>query len=279
MLYESKFVRTAYELFQKEDVLANRGVFQRYLEQIKAAIIEPSELLTQSPEFYLSLYDSFAKHRDFSRFCQELFSKSIAQGKIWGNKLLQKEELEILFKLFPRAHFIIIVRDVRSVVYSASLFNKANYYTAALLWADNSRYIKRIQRENADIHIMFLRYEDLVRDSSKILENISAFVGLDTSNDFSMAATAHTKSIDKWRKHLKPKEVRQIEEICFNEMKFFGYDPEIADGPRKMRLSRFIISVISQLKGRFIKNKGGLRGALSLKSLRRYLKGLSAGIS
>jgi hypothetical protein len=272
LLYESKIIWTAYNIFQKEDVLTNRAIFQRFLERLKACERQSSDLFTQPLEFYDHLYKNFCKHRDLGEFFKELFSSSIGHGKIWGNKLLQKEELKVLFKIFPHARFIIIIRDVRSVVYSAHLFNKDNIFTASLLWSDNARFIKSIKKESTNLDMMFLRYEDFVRDSNLVLKQIASFIGAETPEDFSIAATAHTKSIDKWRNHLTSKEVRQIEEICFNEMKHFGYKPEFAEGSRKMSLLRFIISIVLQMRGRLIKQKGGLRGIFSYKSLYRYLK-------
>lgn len=272
LLYESKFIWTAYDIFQKEDVLSNRAIFQRFLEQLKTSVKEPSALLTQPLDFFDRLYENFCEHRDFSEFCQELFSTGISQGRIWGNKLLQKEELKMLLNLFPYARFIIIIRDVRSVVYSGHMFNKDNYLSAALLWSDNARFIKNIQKESANIDIMILRYEDLVRDSNQVLKQIASFIGLVTPKDFSTASTAHTKSINKWRNYLNSKKVRQIEEICFNEMKHFGYEPELAKGPRKMSLLQFILSIFLQVRGRLLKQRGRLRGMFAYKSLRRYLK-------
>ena len=41
-------------------------------------------------------------------------------------------------------------------------------------------------------------------------------------------------SLDKWRSSLGPQEIRIVESYCFEEMKRWGYEPEIADRPKRM---------------------------------------------
>ncbi len=274
LLYESKIMMTANDIFQKEDVLSNRLTFQRFLDRLKICDNAHSKLFTQPLEFYDCLYESFCRHRDFSEFCRELFSTNVDHGGTWGNKLLEKDELKMLLKLFPHAHFIVIIRDVRSVVYSLQGFkyDKTNNFIAALVWSDISKFIKEIQKENINTDIMTLRYEDLVCNSKQVLKQIASFIGIDPPKDFTMADTAHTESIEKWRNHLNSKKIRQIEEICFNEMKHFGYEPELAKGQRKMSFLRFVISLIQHVIGRFIQERGGIRGFFSYKSVRRHIK-------
>ena len=275
LLYESNIIRVGYEIIQKEDILKDRSTFENFLcrleTQERKGGQEPSALFTQPSNFFDRLYEKFCEHHDFSEFCRELFSANIPPDGIWGNKLVDREELNILLQLFPDARFVIVIRDVRSVAYSNYEFFGTDYFISALTWADTARIIKSIQARNCD-RVMVLRYEDFVSDARQTLKQIASLIGRESPEDFSTADRASTNSTDKWRNHLASREARQIEEVCFDEMQHFGYTPELALGPRKVSQLRLLFSVAHHIQGRLTKRRGGLKGLLSYKSLLRYLK-------
>jgi len=277
LMYESPTIRLAHAIYQKEDILKDRTVFQRFLDRLETCernmAGQSSVLFTQPVKFYDHLYDSFCDHRDFSAFCRELFSVSVNPGCIWGNKLLDREELKMLMDVFIHARFIVIIRDVRSVAHSTHEFSGGNYLTTALLWADAARVVQSVLDRNGDQRVMLLHYEDLVRDSKLAIERIASFIGLPLPSDFSIADKAHTKSIEKWRNHLAPRQIGEIEEICFNEMKHFGYSPEFAEVPRKPNQLRLFLSLVLHMKGRLTKGRVRFTRLLfNYKSLTTYLK-------
>ena len=98
LLYESRVIKTSYDILQKTDVLATRESFQNFIEYLKSRREEPTVLFTQPRKFYDHLYESFCTHRDFGRFCQDLFSISIKEGEVWGDKLLHQDEMKLLLK-------------------------------------------------------------------------------------------------------------------------------------------------------------------------------------
>ena len=48
------------------------------------------------------------------------------------------------------------------------------------------------------------------------------------------AQPPHRKSVDKWRESLSQEQIRQIEELCFEEMQRYGYTPEFATGQKRL---------------------------------------------
>jgi protein-tyrosine sulfotransferase len=98
--------------------------------------------------------------------------------------------LDRFFAFFPQAQLLILVRDGRSVVQSATDTFGWSFDRACRAWAEGARTIRRFQQAEsarAD-RWRIVRYEDLVDDAEGQLRAIFEFVGLDASRyDFEAA--------------------------------------------------------------------------------------------
>jgi Sulfotransferase family len=151
---------------------------------------------------------------------------------------------DALDELFPEAKLIQIVRDPRAVF--ASIKNRdvkehGFYHHAHKLtrmWNRSAREISRL-RSNPS-RFLVIRYEDLVRNSGKILKAICRFGGF----EFSEAMLEPTRAgsgwlgnsafyrtfngisaapLDKWKDYLTPHEIWWIELHCRKGMESAGY--------------------------------------------------------
>lgn len=99
--------------------------------------------------------------------------------------------LGFFFKLFPRAHLLVLLRDGRSVVESSIVSFGGIYEIAMRKWADAARTILHFEQANKDSNsrYMIVRYEDLCTDLERELRRILAFLELDVETyDFHAAA-------------------------------------------------------------------------------------------
>lgn len=103
------------------------------------------------------------------------------------------QNLECFFKLFPRAHLLVLVRDGRSVVESSFKTFGWKYEATMRAWADAARTILNFDQafKDSDLKYLIVRYEDLCSDLEKELRRIFDFLGLDTETyDFEMAVNS-----------------------------------------------------------------------------------------
>lgn len=89
--------------------------------------------------------------------------------------------LEFFFKIFPRAHLLILVRDGRAVVESGVRSFGWDYEKAMRRWADASKTILGFDRQmkNSKHKYLIVRYEDLYADTKTEMTKILTFLGLD----------------------------------------------------------------------------------------------------
>lgn len=100
------------------------------------------------------------------------------------------KNLKYFFRIFPRAHLIVIIRDGRSVVESGVRTFGWDYGQAMQKWADAARTIIQFNSAMKDSNNKYLivRYEDLCADTKKTMTKILSFVGLDVKRyDFDTA--------------------------------------------------------------------------------------------
>lgn len=109
------------------------------------------------------------------------------QSRIDGEKRLitktpSVRNLKHFFKLFPSARLAIIVRDGRSVVESSVKSFGWSYENAMQLWVYAARNILRFQKtyKNSDYKYLIVKYEDLCNNLEDKLNEVLAFLDLET---------------------------------------------------------------------------------------------------
>ncbi len=275
LVFESDIIQSAYQMFTKRDVLANRSVFEEYLRRLKridrgSSPVANTPLFVQPSQFYDGLYERFRGHRDFRVFIRDLYCAGTEDTLIWGDKTADIGQLPTIFKLFPGARFIFIIRDVRAVISSYFEHSHVNFYTPCFLWVKFARMARSLREKNHS-RVMVIRYEDMVLRTRETFEQITSFLGRE-SDSLPVVDLAHDTSINKWREVLTSKEVRGIEEICFEEMQHYGYKIEQALQPRKMNKLRYGYLIAQNAIALLRRRRTTLRVLFSLRGLIKYIR-------
>jgi hypothetical protein len=142
---------------------------------------------------------------------------SFLTSRVRSRRLVTKtpgvHNLEYFFKLFPRAHLLILVRDGRAVAESAvktwgSKPSSMNYELAMRSWARGAKTILQFDQatKNSDFKYLIVRYEDLWRDVKGSLHRIFDFLGLDVATyDFNAATNLAVRGSSMVRRHWEEK--------------------------------------------------------------------------
>ncbi|OJF12643.1 sulfotransferase family protein [Couchioplanes caeruleus] len=169
----------------------------------------------------------------------------------WGDKRpAYLKHLKVIFRLFPDAQIINIVRDGRDCVASLkeAPWRKRTITELIEFWTQSAEATARAARNlRSDVYHQ-VRYEDLVRDPESRLRDICAFLGEEYDSAMTkpseVAPTAvpeyktwHTlthadvtnQRIGSWRHRLTAEEVALCEAAFGDRLIQFGYEPA---GPR-----------------------------------------------
>lgn len=270
--YESNIVKDALQGFRTQDVLASRWAFTDYLNNLKRIATRSGRNFSfeKAPEFYDRLFESFSEHRDFREFIADLYIAG-RDCKIWGDKC-EAAQIEVMRSLFPDTRVMWIVRDPRSVVCSFYEHSRGNYYTTSLSWVNVARQARELRESLGTGSVLIVRYEDLVAEPLRVFEEIKAFVGISEPADTSMIKKAHTDSIGKWRNILTPRETKRIEEICYDEMLSYGYEPIYALGRKNLNPIHYGLCMADHAIGLLKKRPWRLTQVLTFDTLMRWIR-------
>jgi hypothetical protein len=181
----------------------------------------------------------------FAAFVASFFTRyALQRGKRrWAEKTPKNIlRIDYLFRLFPDARFIHVIRDPRDA--HCSVRTKAQ--TTTPRWADITAertaksWVRRIeqglQHRSDSTRYLELRYEDLVRDPAGEMQRVLAFVdepwddcilapGSNPRNEQPRVNTPIVPtSVGRWRQDLPPEDVAAIEAIAGPLMRLLGYD-------------------------------------------------------
>ncbi|MDJ0579747.1 sulfotransferase [Crocosphaera sp.] len=166
----------------------------------------------------------------------------------WGEKTPDHYQyLDILFRWYPHAQVIWMLRDPRAV--SSSLITKkwASSYidVHARKWCESVENFRK--KWSKDEHIILVKYESLVREPEQEMSRICYFLqeqyspliisenhkspsifGLNHNIDPSVQevlAPVHKMALEKWREKLSSYQIAVVEHLTRNEMSKQGYQP------------------------------------------------------
>lgn len=223
--------------------------------QLDYGLLEKS-IWEKRPKNYSELaelvYLSYAYHKD----------KDL---KYWGDKNnYYIQYLELLYELFPKAKFLMIVRDVRDVACSyrglAAVKTSSRYKpelpsdieTIASQWDLNNRRVLSFREALPKNQVSITRYEDLVVDASAQLYTLCRFLNLSFSEEmlqYYLYNAANREepgetidwklktlkepdktSIGRYQQELKADELVKIAEIAGQTAGRLGYDLSNVEG-------------------------------------------------
>jgi sulfotransferase family protein len=178
-------------------------------------------------------------------FIDNFFTRhQLRQGKLrWAEKTPGNIfHIDYLFRLFPRAQFLHMIRDPRDVYCSVVQKMRSDPEFEPLTAEQTAnRWVMAVEcgrawRAHEDRYLE-VRYEDLVREPGPSMANVLRFLGepwdagvLDPANDGQRAsATSNTHrpifatSIGRWQRELAATDIREIEAIAGGLMWEMGY--------------------------------------------------------
>ena len=164
---------------------------------------------------------------------------------IWGDKTPSYlTKTAMLKRVYPRARFIHIVRDVRDFCLSIHKAWNKSMYRAAQRWTDDVA----AARQNGHVHGDYLeiKYETLIGDAETELRRACEFLDLDYSLGMEMLSKSVEKTGDakgayvdaankaKYQKLMAQETILGIESIARNTLLEFGYSVENAGPVRRL---------------------------------------------
>jgi hypothetical protein len=197
-----------------------------------------------------------------------------------------------LLRIWPRARFVVLVRDGRDVALSLKRmpFGPNNVWAAAQWWARGIRAGDRAQREHPDA-VLTVRYEDLTRNPRAVVERICAFLGLAYDDDMlalektdpakivsdqrawfpTLFDGINTTAVARWQSEMGPRAQRLFAALAGDELAAHGYEvaSERAAAPSPLRERAFryhnqLMRNVNFLRLRLVQERGReLRYALA----------------
>ncbi|MBZ0265953.1 sulfotransferase [bacterium] len=216
-------------------------------------LLEGFEKVVRTPEKYKRSFKRFSITRqdNFERLATWLaraidgFMREAADidaGKRWIDKTPDIQQLRILpiaQLLFPKAQIIFTTRHPRDQVISQIKRHNSPLPEAELLqhWADVHREFREQIRPELRVGSIYeIRQEDLVKRPEEVGRALGAFLGMDESKWDAIGSTLKSKQMNRtpredkskftYENAVNDKFLKQIEELCSEEMYKWGYSLE-----------------------------------------------------
>jgi hypothetical protein len=167
-----------------------------------------------------------------------------------GNKTPQNtEHIEPLSRLFPKAKFVLIVRDIRDVALSWSKKWGKHKALCAHKWHVRMQRGDALLRDLDDAAVLVITYEDLLVDLERIAMQLCDFLELafhpgmleyhtrvqqPVEGKLNYGKALIRDNSNKWRRELSSRQIRRIEEVAFPSLQLFGYPITRATGYRPL---------------------------------------------
>jgi hypothetical protein len=171
----------------------------------------------------------------------------------WGDKTPHYvHHVDYLLRLWPRARFVVLVRDGRDVALSLRRmpFGPNNAWAAAQWWARGIRAGAAAARAHPG-SVLTIRYEDLAQRPAEEVRRLCEFLALSYTDD--MLALEHvdptrivpdqaawfptlfdginTSAVGRWRREMGARDRRIFAALAGAELEQCGYEVEHAAGP------------------------------------------------
>jgi len=188
------------------------------------------------------------------------------QGKAgWGDKTpMYMQNLRLLERLFPDAHYVHLIRDGRDAALSflemprglvtETWMHPRSAADFACQWATEVPAARRLG-ERVGSRYLEVRYEDLVDDVTPVLRRICEFAGLeyepgmvDYAGNVDVSTKPHqqrltqppTRGVRNWRTQMPAQDVVAFEQVAADVLRELGYDASHdVDAAARVRLASY----------------------------------------
>jgi hypothetical protein len=176
-----------------------------------AHLTEDSALVTSKNRH--QLFEEWSRYWDLSRDC--LLEKS--PPNLIRTRFLQS--------MFPNSFFVVVTRHPIAVALATSKWTKCNTETLVKHWIHCHQLFEldrpRIRR------VFTIKYEDLIRDTQRILHQICGFLDLSPMEPSPLDPDGNRRYFDTWRDmaaaHGQGPLIRQIAERYEDDVRSHGY--------------------------------------------------------
>lgn len=185
-----------------------------------------------SARSYIDLFDRIA------RFTKDRQEKDFFLEKTPEHAIV----LDLLLDKYPRSQFVAIIRDPRDGYLSARRNPELDNWTLENYCEDWRQCTENVLTNSESPRLEFFRYEDLCTDPDSVSRKMMSHVGLDLhSNQLDpdqygaktslsgrkgherLSRRISDDTVGRWKDEISQTDLRQIENICADEMDKLGY--------------------------------------------------------
>lgn len=202
------------------------------------------------------LYGKYAQRKGYTGY----FNKEICLFDF-------AQEIE---RQLPNARFIHLYRDPRDYVLSQKKrpFGNLSALDLARLWLKECN-ASLIAKNSNGVHkkTFSVSYEQFIQDEQRVLKQIGDFFGIKAAAEkrsqnitggnykFHELKNVHRRTMrtnfNKYKDEMKVSEIRIVESVCWNTMRFLGYETYFAKRPAISPVEKYIYQKNAYLKTKF----------------------------
>lgn len=171
------------------------------------------------PAIIDAIYWQFARHNGMMR---------------WGDKTPDYiENLNLLYRMFPHAQFIHIVRDGRDVALSNKYvhFGAQNPVVAAMEWDRRIKLVNQFAMKLPTEQFFELRYEDFLADPGSVFRDLIDFLGISDPDktliryiDNHIREDLKPNNFNKWKQQFSHSEKFNFERVAGYSLQHYDYE-------------------------------------------------------
>jgi hypothetical protein len=205
-----------------------------------------SQWETDLSPVYQTVIHLAERERSFARVIDQVFrcyaDQHFPRASTWGDQSpINTLYLPWIFRTFPDARYLHLLRDGRDAI--ASMVVKGqSVEPATARWANAVEQVSKLQPQLEPDRFLQVRYEDLVLETTEILQQVCAFLGIEYTDrmlDFwqspttiehkyhehhrNLARPVFADSINTWAERLSTSEQEYVLSRVGDLLKRFGY--------------------------------------------------------
>jgi hypothetical protein len=231
--FETQFVVKYYHLLTKYGNLADKENFKLLVSDIlsERAVMQ-WKLTLDLDQFFSLLTGRWTYSNIIDELC--LLRNSQLDLQAWGDKTPHYiGDFEVIYKLFPNAKFIYIVRDGRDVALSLLEKNWGpnNIYTCARYWKRLNKEQPLFERLKEQGQFISVIYEELLDSPEDHVRKIYDFLGekIDDKKIIGFARTVKSANYQKWKVKLNKGQLQLFDNVSGDTLARFGYESSCSE--------------------------------------------------
>ena len=231
--YETQFIIKYYRKLARYGDLNDLANFERLVKDI---LRERAVMQLKLDVDVKQLFDELGGNVTYAGLVHKLCSMGARNPK-WGDKTPHYlMDFEVLYKLFPDAKYLYIVRDGRDV--ALSLLKKPwgpnNIYACASYWAALNRSHPEFDYLREKGQLLELQYEDLLDDTPKVVRKLYDFLqeDIEEAEIEKLAGTTMKANYQKWKQDLTAEQIALFDAVAGKTLAEYGYETNQPQGGR-----------------------------------------------